>query len=128
MRFGGRSAIVAATACLASLLGAQAAQAPKSAFACSLGKKSVSVTSVGKQLTYRFGIPGRAEISITGSASQGNVLFRQERYANMEYQLRFANGEFSYIVYSMNASSVWAHRDERCQDGGGHAMHSLHAA
>ena len=110
MKFGGRSAIIAAAAatmaCLAPLLGAKAEQAPHSVFACSLGRKSVSVTSVGNQLTYSFGTPGHTEISITGNGGQGNVLFREDRYANTEYQLRFMKGEFSYIVYSMAASRV----------------------
>jgi hypothetical protein len=83
------------------------AGAPQKVFACSLGKKAVSVTAVGSILTYRFGTPAKAEMTIVGSAALGNIFYRTDRYASTEYQLRFTNGPYSYIVYSMgpNAST-----------------------
>ncbi len=77
---------------------------PKKLFACSLGKKSVSVTAVGSRLTYQFGTPAKVEMAIIGSAGQGNVFYRSDRYAGMEYQIRFANGSYSYIVYSIEGN------------------------
>jgi hypothetical protein len=74
-------------------------------FACSLGNKSVSVTAAGSTLTYRFGTAAKAEMTIIGSAALGNIFYRSDRYASMEYQLRFANGTYSYIVYSMGANA-----------------------
>jgi hypothetical protein len=73
-------------------------------FACSVGKKAVSVTQDGGRFTYTFGAPGRADISIVGSAAQKNVFYREDRYAGMEHQLRFSNGEYSYIVYNMEGN------------------------
>jgi hypothetical protein len=73
-------------------------------FACSLGNRSVSVTAIGDQLTYKFGTPTHTELSIVGSAGQGNILYRIKRYASMEYQLRFVSDRYSYIVYSMGAN------------------------
>jgi hypothetical protein len=78
--------------------------APQPVFACSLGKKSVSVTAQGDQLTYTFGTKAKTEMSIVGSADQKNVLYRQARYAGMEHQLRFVNGDYSYIVYNMEGN------------------------
>lgn len=77
---------------------------PKKVFGCSLGKKIVSVSAVGNRLTYQFGTPAKIEMTIIASAAQGNVFYRMDRYASMEYQLRFVNGPYSYIVYSMGAS------------------------
>ncbi|SFQ00629.1 hypothetical protein SAMN04488241_12110 [Sphingomonas rubra] len=64
----------------------------------------VSVSAVGNRLTYQFGTPAKVEMTIIASAAQGNVFFRMDRYASMEYQLRFTNGPYSYIVYSMGAN------------------------
>ncbi len=97
---------LAATACLAFPAATRSAELPHRMFACSLGRKSVSVTSDGNWLTYRFGRPGRPEISITGSAATGNVLYRVARYASMEYQLRFVSGQYSYTVYSMDSNDA----------------------
>ena len=110
MRLIGTSAIliagVAATVCIVPLVGAQSAEVPQRVFACAPGRKSVSVTSTGNHLTYRFGIPRKTEISITASAGQGNVLHWENRYASMEYQPRFVNGNYSYIVYSMGSNDM----------------------
>jgi hypothetical protein len=95
-------AVAAAIACVVAPVQAQAA--PLSVFACSLGKKTVSVTAEGNQLTYVFGTPGHPDISIVGRSDKKNVLYREDRYAGMEHQLRFVNGDYSYMVYNMEGN------------------------
>ncbi len=41
---------------------------------------------------------------IVGIPTSGNVLQMTQRFAGMEYQLRFKDGEYSYIVYSSEGS------------------------
>lgn len=73
-------------------------------FSCQLhGGKTVTVTVRGEQLTYRYGMPRRAELRITAGPSDGKALFLQQRYAGPQRQLRFTNGEYSYIVHYMGA-------------------------
>lgn len=96
----------AAMACPASPAWSQPAHAPQRVFACSLGRKSVSVTAAANRLTYRFGAPGHPELSIAASPGQGNVHKWSGRYAGMEHQLRFTRGEYNYTVYSVNGNSV----------------------
>lgn len=79
---------------------ASAEAAPAKAFACAIGKKTVSVTSEGGQLTYHYGVADKDENSIVGIPTSGNIFQMTQRFAGMEYQLRFRSGEFSYIVYS----------------------------
>jgi hypothetical protein len=74
-------------------------------FTCSIGKKTVSVTAAGGKLIYHYGIAGKDELTITGDSASGNVFRLAQRYAGMEYQLRFKNGEFSYIVYSAEGNA-----------------------
>lgn len=69
-------------------------------FACLIGEKRVAVTSAGGQLTYHYGTANKDEISIVGIPESGNVFQMTQRFAGMEYQLRFRSGDFSYIVYS----------------------------
>lgn len=73
----------------------------RTVFACSLGAKQVSVTASGNQLLYRFGTSGRTELAITGSVARNNLFFRSARFAGIENQLRFTNGRFSYVVFSL---------------------------
>ena len=77
---------------------------PNTLFACSVGKKNVSVTAVGTDLIYRFGAADKVEMSIVGGPESGTVYWMAQRYAGMEYQLRFKNGDYSYIVYSMEGN------------------------
>ena len=44
-------------------------------------------------------------MALTASAKSGRVPGLTQRMAGMEYQLRFKNGDFSYIVYSSEADS-----------------------
>jgi hypothetical protein len=88
------------------LAGAAAAEtATATLFACSIGKKTVTVTVVGQSLVYRYGTPAKAEMSIVGTAAAGNIFQMTQRYAGTEYQLRFTKGEFSYIVYSSGSNA-----------------------
>ena len=73
-------------------------------FSCSLGKKQVSVHAVGDELVYKFGTRTKAELTIIGSVARHNVFFRTARFANIENQLRFTNGRFSYIVFSLGGN------------------------
>jgi hypothetical protein len=68
-------------------------------FTCSIGKKTVSVTRADSRLTYHYGTKNKDEVSIVGIPASGNVFQMAQRYAGMEYQLRFRNGDYSYIVY-----------------------------
>jgi hypothetical protein len=83
---------------------AQSAGTPQPIFSCMVGKKAVSVSSVGNQLIYRFGTLAKPEMSIIGDARSGNVLWMTQRYAGIEQQLRFKNGEYSYALYSMEGN------------------------
>lgn len=73
-------------------------------FACSLGRKLISVTAVGSRLTYHFGTSAKEEMVIVGTPGQGNVFYRSDLYTGMEYQIRFAKGLYSYVVYSMEGN------------------------
>jgi len=71
----------------------------KTLFTCSIGKETVSVTRADGRLTYHYGTGINDEMSIIGVPASGNVFQMAQRFAGMEYQLRFKNGEYSYIVY-----------------------------
>ena len=79
---------------------AWAESAAKILFTCAIGAKTVSVTAAGKSLTYHYGTAQKDEITIVGSVAAKNVFEMSQRYAGMEYQLRFTNAGVSYIVYS----------------------------
>lgn len=73
-------------------------------FTCSIGKKTVSVTNADGRLTYHYGTGSNDEMSIVGIPASGNVFQMAQRFAGMEYQLRFRNGDYSYIVYNSEGS------------------------
>jgi hypothetical protein len=79
---------------------ARAEEAPTKVFTCAIGKKTVSVTSADGRLIYHYGTANKDEMSIVGIRTSGNIFQMKQRFAGMEYQLRFRNGEFNYIVYS----------------------------
>jgi hypothetical protein len=74
-------------------------------FTCSIGKKTVSVTHADGRLTYHYGTGIKDEMSIIGIPTAGNVFQMTQRFAGMEYQLRFKNGEYSYIVYNSEGNT-----------------------
>jgi hypothetical protein len=88
---------------LASAVHAQGSS--RTVFACSIGKKAVSVTQADGRLTYHYGVGIDDEMSIIGIPASGNVFQMTQRFAAMEYQLRFKNGEYSYIVYESEGNS-----------------------
>jgi hypothetical protein len=77
----------------------QPSSKPLILFTCSVGNKTVSVTTVGDQLTYHYGTQAKEEMSITGTAKSGNIFWLTQRFAGIENQMRFKSGDFSYIVY-----------------------------
>ncbi len=78
----------------------RAESAPKTLFTCAIGAKTVSVTADAQNLIYHYGTAKKNEMTIVGSAAAKNVFQMAQRYAGMEYQLRFTNAGVSYIVYS----------------------------
>ena len=89
---------------------AHGAGAPATLFACTVGMKTVSVTRAGDQVIYHYGTRSVDELTIVGSPTSGTVFQMAQRYAGMEYQLRFTNGEFSYTVYASEGNPrVGAH-------------------
>ena len=74
-------------------------------FTCAIGKKSLSVTQADGRLTYHYGADGKDEMAIVGIPTSGNVFQMSQRFAGMEYQLRFTNGDYSYIVYDSEGNS-----------------------
>ncbi len=74
-------------------------------FSCSLGSTQVEVVARGKVLHYQYGRPGKPELSLSGDANSGTVSYRNEMWPHAEdKQLRFRNGDFSYVVYNRWAS------------------------
>jgi hypothetical protein len=78
---------------------------PATVFTCAIGKKTVAVTRTDGQLTYHYGANGKDEMAIVGIPSTGNIFRMSQRFAGMEYQLRFTNGDYSYIVYDSEGNS-----------------------
>ena len=89
---------------------ARGGEAPTILFACTVGKKIVSVTRTGDQITYHYGVAHVDELTIVGTPNSGNIFQMEQRYAGMVYQLRFTKGEFSYTVYASEGNpQVGAH-------------------
>jgi hypothetical protein len=93
-----------AMACGAPVVRAQPRGAAQRVFACSLGRKSVSVTAAGPRLTYSFGTAAHTELRIVASAKRGNVFYRADIYDSPEQQLRFVAGPYSYVLYSLEGN------------------------
>jgi len=98
--------VMTLTLALAALLplGSSFAATPEGSstkvFACSIGDKKVSVNAVDGRLTYHYGTASKDDLSIVGIPASGNVHWLEGRFAGMEHQLRFSNGEYSYIIYA----------------------------
>jgi hypothetical protein len=75
---------------------------PVTIFECHLpAGKWVTVTQDGDQFTYRHGTAHGTDLTITGNAHTANLFYWSGRYTNIEQQLRFTKGDYSYIVYSL---------------------------
>ena len=78
---------------------------PVTIFDCHLpAGKWVTVTQDGDRFTYRHGTAHGTDLTITGDAHSGNVFYWSGRYTNIEQQLRFTQGDYSYIVFSLGAN------------------------
>ncbi|MBU6475047.1 MAG: hypothetical protein KGL10_07285 [Alphaproteobacteria bacterium] len=93
-----------AIAVLCPVSAARAGDAATTLFTCSLGKKTVSVTSADGRLTYHYGTGKKDELSIVGVPAAGNIFEMDQRFAGIEDQLRFKKGDYSYIIYSIGAN------------------------
>ena len=74
-------------------------------FECHVGGKNVRITSAGDRLTYRYGTTDEAELTLSETAAGGNVFYMAQRYAGMQYQLRFVSGDTSYIVFASEGNA-----------------------
>lgn len=80
-------------------------------FACSAGVDRVTVTKVGKRLTYTFKHQGQTELTITGDAQSGAVFYRRTTFPHAEHQqLRFRRGAFSYVIFNRWAAPDYDQR------------------
>jgi hypothetical protein len=97
-----RTILPAFGALIALGLGApsHAAGKPTTIFSCAIGQKIASVTLADGQLTYHYGTGTHDELTIVGNPAADNVFQMAQRYAGMEYQLRFVNDGYSYILYA----------------------------
>jgi hypothetical protein len=103
-----KAVIVAGLVALIALGPAPAVHAAGSSttvFTCSIGKKTVSVTQADGRLTYHYGTGVKDELSIIGIPTSGNVFQMIQRFAGLEYQLRFRRGAYSYIVYDSEGNN-----------------------
>jgi hypothetical protein len=94
----------AALAWLVAAIPAHSGEHEKAIFSCSFGAKAAYVTYARKKYTYNFGTKSHTEFSITSDQKSQNVFYREDQYAGLVQQLRFTNGAYSYIVYTMNAN------------------------
>lgn len=86
---------------LALLLATSAPLKAEEIFRCAFGAREASVTQDGERLTYRFGRPGRPDLTLTGDAESGTLFYHRTLYARGEDQtLRFVNGDFSYVIFN----------------------------
>ncbi len=105
---------------LLSTLAAAQAQEPisETLFLCSFGTRRVQIVRDGALLTYMYGPPDRPELVLTADAASGTVFYHRTLYARGEDQtLRFANGDFSYVIF--NAWSAPNHASEGARDYSG---------
>jgi hypothetical protein len=83
------------------MLALSLAAAPEPVFHCSFGSKQLTVTQQGDALVYRYGTKSKAELRIVADAASGRVFYNRRLYSRAEDQtLRFANGEYNYVVYA----------------------------
>lgn len=74
---------------------------PDRILSCRIGAKQLEVTGGGDSLTYRFGPPGKPEITIIAGTGTKTVFYHRTMYARGEDQtLRFVKADYSYVVYS----------------------------
>ena len=91
--------------CLLSSGAARAETRPTLLFSCAIGAKTVSVTKTGTRFVYRFGTDSHSDMTIVGDPVAGNIFRLRQMYAGPETQVRFTNGEFSYIVLAAEGNA-----------------------
>ncbi len=83
-------------------------------YSCNAGKRQATVSRVGGQLIYTFGLPGQPQIRIVGDPKAGTVSYLHSMYPHAQHQqLRFRNGSYSYVLYAR-----WASPNVITQTGG----------
>lgn len=77
-------------------------------FACQLsGGKIVTVTGSDAGFVYRYGTARKPELTITGTLAGKNLSKRLEVHGgDIDAQLRFVSGEYSYIVHSFPRNKI----------------------
>ena len=65
-----------------------------SIFSCPLGAKHVSVCGSGKQAVYRYGMPGKVELT-----SRNLTLAKQAYSGGGETQIQVRNNDYTYILF-----------------------------
>ena len=94
-----------ACATLAVCHSAPALANPVTIFDCHLpAGKWVTITQDGNRFTYRHGTAHGNDLKIEGDVHSRNVFYWSGRYTNIEKQLRFTKGKYSYIVFSLGAN------------------------
>ncbi len=83
-------------------------------YSCNVGKRQATVSRVGDQLLYTFGLAGQPQIRIVGDPKAGTVSYLHSMYPHAQHQqLRFRNGSYSYVLYAR-----WASPNAITQTGG----------
>jgi hypothetical protein len=77
-------------------------------FSCRLrGGKVVTVTGTEGGLVYRYGAPGRPELTIVGKPADKNIFYAIAVHGgDWDKLLRFVKGEYSYIVNSFPRNEI----------------------
>ena len=93
------------------------------AFTCRAGAKVISFCASGDVLHYRFGKPGKAELSYPAGAAPARSAFRFSSAAYSgggEARVHFTNGAYDYLVYTAMIAGSWnpdGTRDHEMLDG-----------
>lgn len=85
------------------------------AYSCNLGRKTVSVCLGANQATYRYGPPGKPEMTLASSGQDG-ALHRElvtGGGGGTQVHLRFSNAGHEYIIYSGVQGALHDHPGDR---------------
>ena len=89
------------------------------AYACTAGAKLVSLCALGDGLTYRYGKPGKPELSYPAAGAAARTAFRFSSTAYSgggEARVRFTNGGYEYVLYTALIARGW--NADGTRDGG----------
>jgi hypothetical protein len=77
-------------------------------FSCKAGAKVISFCGQGAGLTYRFGKPGRPELTYPSAGQSPDFHYSSTGYSGGgEARVRFTNGGYEYIAYTANLAGDW---------------------